>query len=283
MEKRQTARGVELWGVTDLGLAETLDCGQSFRWRQEEDGSFSGIAFGRELRLGWEGNSLLLHRVTLEEFDQIWRAYFDLDFDYGTLKRELAKISPSMAEATRYAPGMRLLRQEPWEALCSFILSQNNNIPRIKGIITRMCEQFGESLPGGGYAFPTPQAIAGQEPERLQPLRAGFRAKYLMDAARKVADGEIDLNRTAALPLDEARAELQKIQGIGPKVAECVLLYGMHRLEAFPMDVWMKRAMGVLFPGENPSLFGKYAGIAQQYLFHYSRMHPELFEEPTAS
>lgn len=283
MEKRQTARGVELLGVTDFGLAETLDCGQSFRWRQEEDGSFSGVAFGRELRLGWEGDALLLHRVTLEEYDQIWRDYFDLAFDYGALKRELAKISPAMAEATRYAPGMRLLRQEPWEALCSFIISQNNNIPRIKGIILRMCEQFGEPLPGGGYAFPTPQAIAGQEPERLQPLRAGFRAKYLLDAARKVAGGEIDLNKTAALPLDEARAELQKIQGIGPKVADCVLLYGMHRLEAFPMDVWMKRAMGVLFPGEPPSLFGKYAGIAQQYLFHYSRMHPELFEEPTAS
>lgn len=280
---RQTEHGVELVRTEDFDLAQTLDCGQSFRWRQEEDGSFSGIAFGRTLRILREGENLLLCDITTEEFNSVWKAYFDLDFDYGALKLELAGISPVMAEAIRYAPGMRLLRQEPWEALCSFIISQNNNIPRIKGIILRMCEAFGRPLPDGGHAFPTAQDIAGLHLEDLAPLRAGFRAKYLLDAAQKVASGEIDLDHTAALPLEEARAKLQTIQGIGPKVADCVLLYGMHRLEAFPMDVWMKRAMRVLFPGESPSLFGKYAGIAQQYLFHYSRMHPELFESKRAA
>ena len=278
MEIRQTARGVELVGIKDFDLAQTLDCGQSFRWQQHKDGSFSGIAFERPLRILWEGENLLLCDSNEEEFDSIWRAYFDLDFDYGALKLELAGISPAMKEAVRYAPGMRLLRQEPWEALCSFILSQNNHIPRIKGIIVRLCEAFGRTLPGGGHAFPTAQAIANLRLEDLTPVRAGFRAKYILDAAQKVASGEIDLAHTASLPLDEARAELQKIRGIGPKVADCVLLYGLHRLEAFPKDVWMKRAMRVLFPGELPSLFGEYAGIAQQYLFHYSRMHPELFE-----
>ena len=124
--------------------------------------------------------------------------------------------------------------------------------------------------------------LACRREEDLAPLRAGWRAAYLLDAAQKVAGGEIDLERIKALPMPEARAELMRIKGVGPKVAECVLLYGLHRLEAFPMDVWMKRAMATLLPGRRPEEFGENAGLAQQYLFHYSRMHPELFAEKTA-
>lgn len=258
-------------------LAQTLDCGQAFRWGPLPDGSWQGAALGHALVLRQAGGGVALS-CTQAEFDGIWRRYFDLDEDYEEKRRALSACSPVLAQAAAFAPGIRILRQDPWEALCSFIISQNNNIPRIKGILHRLCQGWGQPIPGSDlHAFPTPQALAGQSPEGLAPLRAGFRAKYLVDAARKVAGGQVVLEEIAAAPLEDARAQLQKIQGVGPKVAECALLYGFHRMECFPMDVWMKRAMAVLLPGFSPADFGGNAGLAQQYLFHYSRLHPELF------
>lgn len=260
-------------------LPQTLDCGQAFRWRPlpEKEGAWQGVARGHALTL-WESESQIHFSCTQEEFDTIWRPYFDLDADYEEKRAALSAISPVLAQAAAYAPGIRLLRQEPWEALCSFIISQNNNISRIKGILHRLCLGWGEAIPGSGLrAFPTPQALAEETPETLAPLRAGFRAKYLVDAAQKVASGEVDLQEIPTAPLSSAREQLQKIKGVGPKVAECALLYGFHRTECFPMDVWMKRAMETLLPGFSPADFGENAGLAQQYIFHYSRMHPELF------
>ena len=214
-----------------------------------------------------------------EDFETIWRPYFDLDADYGAKQAALSAVDPILETAAGFAPGIRILRQEPWEALCSFIISQNNNIPRIQGIVQRLCCLLGEPIPGSGlFTFPGPEALAGLTVEELAPLRAGFRAKYLIDAAKKVTSGEIELSKIARSPVEFGRSELQKILGVGPKVAECALLYGFHKTECFPMDVWMKRAMAVLLPGRAPEEFGENAGLAQQYLFHYSRMHPELFE-----
>ena len=173
-----------------------------------------------------------------------------------------------------YAPGIRVLHQPAWEALAAFIMSQNNNVPRIKGIIERLCTAFGDPL-AWGYDFPPPERLAGLGEEDLRVLRCGWRWEYLLDAAEKVASGLLPLDQVAVLPLPEARQALQSIKGVGPKVAECVLLYGMGRLEAFPLDVWMKRAMKILFPGKKPEDFGPYAGIAQQYIFHYCRTHPD--------
>lgn len=183
-----------------------------------------------------------------------------------------------LKEAAKYAPGIRILRQEPYEALCTFIISQNNNIKRIKGIVQRLCENFGEEISPGDFAFPTPQKMAELSADDLAPLRAGFRNRYLIDAAQKVYSGEVDLESCRTLDYEQARKELMKITGVGVKVADCTLLFGLHRIEAFPVDVWMKRAMDKLFPGMMPSDFGDCAGIAQQYIFHYSRMHPELFD-----
>lgn len=275
-------QGVRAYPVRDLDLDQTLDCGQSFRWERQPDGSYTGVAMGRLIQVALEGETLTLLHTTPEEFETLWRSYFDLDLDYGLLRQRLSGLHPVLSQAAGYAPGMRLLNQEPWEALCSFIISQNNNIPRIKGIISRLCACFGAPLAAGGFAFPTAARLAACTLEELQPLRSGFRAKYLLDAAQRVAAGELDLQLVKTLPLEEARAALMTVQGVGPKVAECVLLYGMHRLECFPMDVWMKRAMAALFPGKEPSFFGPYAGLAQQYIFHYSRMHPELFREEQA-
>lgn len=259
--------------------AQTLNCGQAFRWQRSAAGPdvWEGVAFGRFLSLSKAGEGLELS-CSQEDFDQIWRGYFDLDADYEAVREALSQMSPVLKEAAEYAPGIRILRQEPWEALCSFVLSQNNNILRIKGIIRRFCRLFGGPVAGTDIpAFPQPEAVAALSLEDLEPLHAGYRTPYVLDAARAVAEGRISLERIAREPAEFGREELRKIRGVGPKVAECALLYGFHKTECFPLDVWMKRAMATLLPGVRPEDFGAHAGIAQQYIFHYSRMHPELF------
>lgn len=275
MECLKTENGVKITGVSDLDLAQTLDCGQSFRW-VENSGKFSGVAFRRKVSVYSDGENLYIDNTTEEDFENIWKNYLDLELDYGKIRGQISKIHPILKEACAYAPGIRILRQEPWEALCSFIISQNNNIKRIKGIIERLCENFGEKI-DDFYAFPTAETLASLSPEDLSPIRAGFRHKYIIDGARKVASGEVDLEKCRNIGYDEARAELMKIKGVGVKVADCALLFGLHRIEAFPVDVWMRRALEKLFPNMTENDFGDYAGIAQQYIFHYSRMHPEIF------
>lgn len=278
MNCENTDNGIKVFPVEDLDLAQTLDCGQSFRWTITEDGGFSGVAYNKAVTMKLEDKTLYIENATKEDFENIWRTYLDLNLDYGKIRREISKIHPVLKEAARYAPGIRILQQEPYEALCTFIISQNNNIKRIKGIISRLCENFGEKLSSGDYAFPTAEKISTLSEEDLAPLRAGFRNKYIIDGAKKVASGEVNLEKCRDIPYNEAREELMKIKGVGQKVADCTLLFGMHRIEAFPIDVWMKRAMDTLFPNMSGNDFGEYAGIAQQYIFHYSRMHPELFE-----
>ena len=265
--------------ITDLDLAQTLDCGQCFRWTENPDKSFSGVAYGRSVTVRLENGVLTIEGAD-DRDKALWSDYFDLSLDYGAVRKSLSALHPVLSEAAAYAAGIRILRQEPYEALCTFIISQNNNIKRIKGIVQRLCEGFGDRLSDGGFAFPSAECMASLSVEDLAPLRAGFRAKYLLDAAQKVSEGEVNLSRCFSLPYEEARAELMKIKGVGQKVADCTLLFGMHRIEAFPLDVWMKRAMKTCFPQMEPADFGAYAGIAQQYIFHYSRMHPEIFEKP---
>ena len=266
--------------IADLDLRQTLDCGQCFRWHEREDGGFDGVVRGRAVTAYMDCGSLILDGAKEDDRD-MWRDYFDLDLDYSEVRRYLSTLHPVMAEAAEFAPGIRILRQEPFEALISFIISQNNNIKRISGIVERLCENFGEQIGEGTsprYSFPTAERLAELSPDDLAPIRAGFRHRYIIDGARKVADGTIDLETLRTLPYDEAKAELMTITGVGVKVADCVLLYGLHKLEGFPLDVWMKRAMAVLFDGMDPAVFGEYAGIAQQYIFHYSRLHPEKFD-----
>ena len=259
--------------AADLDLDATFGCGQCFRWDRQPDGSWSGVAFGRAARVRRRGDALIVEGDPSGDA-HLWRRYFDADRDYGAIKKRLS-ADPVLRRAVGYAPGIRILRQEPWEALCSFILSQNNNIPRIRGIVRRLCETFGGPTGAGGVSFPPAGRIAPLTPADLAPLRCGFRAGYLLDAARRVASGEIDLAAMETLPLDAARRELQKIKGVGPKVAECTLLFGCGRLECFPMDVWMKRVCACFYPEGFPGRFARYGGIAQQYLFHYARACPE--------
>ena len=175
--------------------------------------------------------------------------------------------------------GIRILKQEPWEALCSFIISQNNNIPRITGIIDRLCSTWGEKNEKGEYSFPSYEILAGLTVEDLAPLKAGFRSKYILDAAQKLKNKEIDLNKIYSATMDEAREELMKIKGVGKKVADCTLLYGFGRMEAFPVDVWVKRIVEELYPDGLPECIKGNEGIAQQYLFHWRRNSKEFKNE----
>ncbi len=263
--------GIRLKGAgRQFALSETLDCGQAFRWRQREDGCWEGVAGGRYLCLESQGEDIFLQAVPEADLP-FWRQYFDLERDYEELA-VLFRKNPCLRRALASCPGIRVLRQEPWEALCTFILSANNNIPRIKGIVERLCQGWGEAVPGTGLpAFPKPEALAPLGEEDLAPLRAGWRSAYLLDAARQVAGGRLDLEETASLPTREAEARLLEVKGVGKKVAQCVLLFGFGRVECIPMDVWMKRVMAELYPRGFPGYLRPYGGIAQQVLFHYYR------------
>lgn len=259
-------------------LAQTLDCGQAFRWVAQPDGSYKGVAHGRLLHISSCNSTIVLHDTTLEEYERLWRRYFDIDRDYASLKATLA-ADAVLGDAIGYAPGIRVLCQDPWEAVCTFIISANNNIPRIKGIVERLCALLGDEVGEGLYSFPSPERVAALQEEQLAPLRCGYRSSYLIDAATKVASRAVDLDSIVTMPIDDARKALLGIKGIGPKVAECALLFGFGRVECFPMDTWMKKIMGTLYPCGLPERFVPVAGIAQQYLFHYARHHSDLFDE----
>lgn len=271
-----------------LSLSPTLSCGQCFRWYRDEEGYWRGVVGNREYRLD---QNMVAEPSSLFHTDPGLRRYFALDMCYDVIISDIASRDARLVWALDHCPGIRVLRQDPFETLLSFIISQNNNIPRISGIIGRLCGKWGRPVTesnrsrgfrgmeqeeksttsGEVYAFPTPEALAEVSEQEFRNIGAGFRAPYLVDAVTRVLDGRLELQSVAVLPLDEARSVLQEIHGVGPKVAECVLLYGFGRLEAFPVDVWMKRAMEELFPGQSPSWFGPYAGVAQQYIFHAVR------------
>lgn len=261
---------VEIHGVENFDLSATLSCGQCFRFEQTTGGIWKGVAYGHVLAVSQRGDTLRFYQTSPALCRCLWIPFLDLGRDYGAVCR-LAQTFPVLQDALCRAGGIHILRQQPWEALCSFILSQNNNIPRIQGIIRRLCEGFGDTLDGGMHTFPSADRLAQCSVADLEPLRSGFRAKYVLDAAQKVASGQVSIEKLNHLPLEDARRMLMTIHGVGPKVAECALLYGFGRMEAFPLDVWMKRAMARFFPQGLPEELKPCAGIVQQYLFHTVR------------
>ncbi len=251
--------------TSDFNLDETLDCGQAFRWERENNSSvcsYHGFMLNTPLTISAEKDYFILHDTDELTFHDVWVPYFDFDTDYTMLKGVFAE-DETLSKACSYAGGIRLLRQDKWEALCSFIISQNNNIPRIKGIINRLCEHYD--------GFPNYNDFAGLCEDDLSYLRSGFRAKYILDCAEKLSSGTLNLDVISKMPIEDARKALITIKGVGPKVAECALLYGMYRIECFPIDVWIKRVMEKYYPNGFPKFAANYAGIAQQYLFHYIR------------
>ena len=282
MDINKLENGVEIRGLSHFSLADCLCCGQAFRWKPRGSGYF-GVALGQAVYAELQGETLLLTGVVEGDIPAFIR-YFDLERDYGAIKALYAH-DEYLKQGMRYTPGMRVLRQPLFETLISFIISANNNVKRISGIIETVCETYGAPLEGG-FDFPAPEKLASPTEAELKRCGAGYRARYIIETSRMVADG-FDLEALAKLPFEEARRELTKLPGVGQKVADCVALYGMGFTQSFPADVWMKRVLCGMYGyrGKNDKdmrafvdyKFGEYAGIAQQYLFHYARNHPEIF------
>ena len=305
-KKREVYRGEEAIFVSNAGkcnLSDTLECGQAFRYEQTvaEDGYVEYLTVIGDilLRVGQrQAGELIFYGLQDGELDKVID-YFALDMDFEMIRDDVISRTDSewLKDAAYRADGIFILRQDPWEALFSFIVSQNNNIPRIRKIIRSVCSEYGRNLAkeralaecplkdkrhapcdeicrncGICYSFPRAEDVV-KNPEGLLPSHPGFRYKYLLNAAERVYSGETDLEAIAARHSYEATlTELKKILGVGDKVASCVALFGFSNLEAFPVDVWMKRANDVYFGGAlDPSTLGEYAGVAQQYIFHKIR------------
>ena len=253
----------------ELDLKKTFECGQCFRWEADAQGVWHGVTFGKALEI-WEENGRVLCDAAAEDIP-FWRSYFDLGVDYAEMS--LPFTEPDyLRSCADFGRGIRILRQEPWEALISFIISQCNNIPRIKKIISTLCSHFGEALPCGMFSFPAPGKLACLDLSELAPLRCGYRADYILNASRAAAEGELNFEALSQMPSAEAFAQVRRMRGIGDKVANCFMLYGLHRMDRFPIDVWMKRALERHFPENyDPTVLGPYAGLAQQYIFYYAR------------
>ena len=261
--------GYILASEQELNLIKTFECGQCFRWNADENGAFYGVASGKVLKI-WQEDGQILCNAESGDLP-FWRNYFDLEVNYSDSLHCFTEPE-YLRSCADFGKGIRILRQEPWETLCSFIISQCNNIPRIKKIISALCAHFGEELQYGLYSFPSPESLAVLSEKDLEPLRSGYRASYILNAARAICEGSLDFNVLAVMSDEEAFAQVKKIHGIGDKVANCFMLYGLHRMDRFPVDVWMKRALERHFPKNfNPATLGIYAGLAQQYIFYYAR------------
>lgn len=253
----------------------TFECGQCFRWQEEEDGSYTGVVEGHVANISLDGSTINIDSNNLDL--QFWEDYLDLKRDYAKIEKNLSKDS-IMKKAISKGTGIRLLKQPLWECLLSFIISQNNNIPRIKKIVQALCVNYGNEIKFRNktyYSFPTPEQLHNAN---LDPIKAGFREKYILDAVNKVINNDIDLNSIWEQNSDEAEKYLMQIKGVGNKVADCVLLFAYQKFDVFPKDVWIKRIVKDLYNIEEKEIalfasnkFKDYCGFAQQYLFFQAR------------
>lgn len=299
----KTEKGIEIQGVKNFNLKHVFECGQCFRWNRSEDG-YIGVAYGKVVELVQKDSDIVIRNASLEDFENIWRDYFDLDRDYTEIKRILSK-DPLLKESVEFGSGIRILNQEPFEALISFITSANNQIPRIKAIIEKISRAYGEEIKYKGisyYTFPSAEKLNQATVEDLRGIGLGFRDKYVYDTTDAVVKGKLAFvkkNNGEKLNEDEANhlnfhldtivamdhvschKSLSKYSGVGPKVADCIMLFSMRKQEAFPVDVWVKKAMIHFYNAPEANLtkirkfgqetFGELSGFAQQYLFYNAR------------
>lgn len=274
--------------VVDFNMDHIFDCGQCFRWEKKAGGGYTGVAFGKIAHMEYDGHSetLRIFNSDIEDFNRVWRKYLDLDRDYGSIKEYLIDNDETIKAAVDYGYGIRILNQEKWETLISFIISQNNNIPRIKKCIDVLAETLGEksgTYEGKDYySLPSPERLAEATPEDLAICRLGYRTKYLIETAKAVSvQGLESLEKLASSEITSAQTveALRQYCGVGPKVANCIALFSMGRIDSFPIDVWVKKVMNRLYGFDEGDMkgmaefaadrFGNYGGIAQQYLFYY--------------
>lgn len=271
-------------------LKDIFDCGQCFRWDLEEDGSYTGV-FGKNiLNVKKDGKNINFKGICDGNIEDIIYDYFDLNRDYGRIKETLSEIDENMKKSVLYGKGIRILNQDLWETIISFIISANNNIPRIKGIIERLSKKYGSEISFNEkeyYTFPTPEQLKDVTVEDYRKLGLGFRDIRLYETTQMILNKDIDLEKLKNNPNTiEVREELLKLSGVGPKVADCILLFStLKRFEVFPIDVWVRRVMNDLYIKQEDETkvskkqiekiaeekFGNLAGLAQQYLFYWRR------------
>lgn len=266
-----------------------FECGQCFRWNEQEDGSYTGVFRNNVLNVKENAENIVITGVCEEKIEKVCREYFDLDTDYEEIKNTLSKIDENVKQSVKYGEGIRILKQDLWETIISFIISANNNIPRIKKIIERLSENYGNEIVWNGqkyYTFPTPEQLSEASVQDLRALGLGFRDKRVYETTRMILNGEANLQDLENITDSNIlREELNKLPGIGDKVADCIMLFSMKRFDVFPIDVWVRRVMNELYiknedetkvnKKEIRSLaekkYGNLAGIAQQYLFYWKR------------
>lgn len=271
--------------IENFDARAIFTCGQAFRWYEESDGSFTTVHLGRVLNVLNEKNRVIFKGTNLKEFDEIWMDYFDLNTDYKEIRKVLSN-NEILPKAMEYGEGIRILNQNHFEMLISFIISANNMIPRIKKSIEVISMRYGKFICEDEnrkyYSFPTVEELSRATVEDLREFaKVGFRDKRIFDTVNMILNEKIDLDNFENLETDILREELLKFAGVGNKVADCIMLFSYKRGEVFPVDVWIKRVMEELFIKEETPvkkiskeadrIFGKYAGYAQQYLFYYGR------------
>lgn len=278
--------------VDHFNIKHILESGQVFRFEKLSDHSYLLNAKQKLIKITQQegSSSVIFYNTNISEVDEVWSPYFDLETSYSYIAEKLSAKDEFMAKAVAFGEGIRILRQDPWEMLISFIISQNKAIPHIKECIGNIARGFGyplrESDADGKcyYAFPSPKALSVASEEALRECKVGFRAPYIMDACRKILNGEVILNDLYIMSREEAKEKLMIIQGVGPKIADCILLFAYGKFGAFPTDVWIKRVIeGIYFEGKEvkpeeiqrfaKEYFGELAGYAQQYIFYYGREH----------
>ncbi len=271
-----------------------FECGQCFRWNIEDDGSYTGVVKNNVLNVKKEENSIIIKGMCEDNLEELCKDYFDLDTDYQKIKNKLSKLDNNLRVSIKYGKGIRILKQDVWEALISFIISANNNIPRIKGIIERISKQYGEEIIWDNkkyYTFPNPEQLSNASVSDLRKLGLGFRDVRVFETCRLINQNIISIEELETIKnIDELKEQLLRFPGVGPKVADCIMLFSMKKLEVFPIDVWVKRVMTELYGDEIRKLkntntiisnkqileyaqqyFGNLAGVAQQYLFYWRR------------
>ena len=283
-EQKYIIKNIESFEPTHI-----FECGQCFRWNKEEDGSYTGVVGHNVLNVKKNENEVTITGLCSEKIEELCKKYFDLETDYETIKEKLSKIDDNLKISIEYGKGIRILKQDTWEALISFIISANNNIPRIKGIIERISKKYGKTIKWQGkeyYTFPTPEELSKASVTDLRKLGLGFRDTRVFETTRLVNTKQIDIYELEKIiHTKKLREELLKYPGVGPKVADCIMLFSMRRFEVFPIDVWVRRVMTELYfenetkivPNNKQILnyaeetFGNLSGLAQQYLFYWRR------------
>lgn len=275
---------LKIKNVKDFNPVHVFECGQCFRWVRQENGSYRGIVSGKCVNVGFEDETLYIENATEQDFIDIWYQYFDLGTDYSEIKAILSK-DEIMKEAIETGWGIRLLRQDLWELIISFIISANNMIPRIMKTVDTLSVLKGSCIDNESnlYSFPEISKLADSTLEEIEQCRAGFRCKYIHKTSKMIGENSVTRQMLADMDTDNARKELMKHPGVGPKVADCILLFSGLKYDVFPTDVWVKRVMEELYLKKDSSLkeiqqfakdyFGDLTGYAQQYLFYHARLN----------